>query len=377
MALEDPAGAAEIVYGCVRWDWRWDSVDERGLYLARLVRDLGLPLGPVVEGLGLGETANERAARVLGLLALGGSGEARDALRAYVKEGEHWVAVLEEMACRWPVEWWDDLAETGRERAERDPEDRWGEPWYRWGLAGPGPVHGSRERKPFAEVDNARLLELLADPEESEERRAAALDVIDDRGPEPGVIPLVPSLGTADGKYMLWPLIGVVDKLGALAVPAAREWAVATEPEWLRRRGHDVLAACGEAEDVPVLVADLERDWVERRWCGPKRTADGLARFGAEARGAVSLLRRLWLWTPHSYERVSYLEALAEIDPTGLESVYVECLWDCEGDARLLGVRHAPDRPEVRERLVYLRDDALEEAEVRAAASERLAALTG
>lgn len=126
MAAEDPAAAAEVVYGCVRWDWRWDSVDRRGLYLARLVRDLELPLGPVVEGLGKGEVASERAARVLGLLALDGSGEAREALRAYVKEGEHWVAALEEMACRWPVEWWDDLAEIGRERAERDPEDRWG-----------------------------------------------------------------------------------------------------------------------------------------------------------------------------------------------------------------------------------------------------------
>ncbi|MFD4904396.1 hypothetical protein [Kitasatospora purpeofusca] len=376
MAAEDPAAAAEVVYGCVRWDWRWDSVDRRGLYLARLVRDLELPLGPVVEGLGKGEVASERAARVLGLLALDGSGEAREALRAYVKEGEHWVAALEEMACRWPLEWWDDLAETGRERAEQDPEDRWGEPWYRWELAGPGPVHGPRERKPLAGVDNAGLLELLADPGESEERRTAVLDVIDDRGPEPGVIPLVPSLGTADGKHILWPLIGVVEKLGPLAVPAAREWAAVTEPEWLRLLGHSVLAEHGTVEDVPVLVADLERDWVGRRWCGPMRTAEGLRRFGAEARDAVSLLRRFWLWTPHSFERVSYLEALAEIDRMGLDKVYLECLWDCEDEARLLGARHAPDRAEVRERLAYLRDDELEEPEVRAAALERLAALT-
>ncbi|MET9398146.1 hypothetical protein [Kitasatospora sp. NPDC002965] len=377
MAVEDPAAAAEIVYGCVRWDWRWDSVDQRGLYLARLVRDLELPLGPVAEGLGAGEEASGRAARVLALLALDGSGEARESLREYVEEGEHWVAALEEMAHRWPVEWWDDLAETGRERAERDPEDRWGEPWYRWELAGPGPVHGPRERKPLADVDNAGLLELLADPGESEERRTAALDVIDDRGPEPGVIPLVPSLGTADGKHVLWPLIGVVEKLGPLAVPAAREWAAVTEPGWLRLLGHAVLAGHGTAEDVPVLVADLERDWVERRWCGPMRTADGLRRFGTAARDAVSLLRRFWLWTPHSYERVRYLEALAEIDRTGLDKVYLECLWDCEAGARLLGARHAPDRADVRERLAYLRDDALEEPEVRAAAGERLAALTG
>ncbi|MFE6865197.1 hypothetical protein ACFVFS_01430 [Kitasatospora sp. NPDC057692] len=329
MAVEDPVGVTELVYGCVRWDWRWDSQDERGVYLARLVRDLGLPLGPVVEGLAGDEQRRERAARVLGLLALSGSGEAREALRGYVQEEERW----------------------GVETKPRRPKALGGE-------------------------TNARLLELLADPGESEERRVAALDVLDDRGPEPGVIPLVPSLGTVDGKSALWPLIGVVEKAGAVAVPAAREW-VGSGTRWLEALGYRVLIERGEVEDVPVLVARLERDWVEKRWCGPVLTARGLARFGGEARDAVSLLRRFWLWTPHSYERAGYLEALAAIEPAGLDGIYVECLWDCEGEARLMGVERAPDQPEVRERLAYLRDDEMETAEVRAAARERLAALTG
>ncbi|WP_406197676.1 hypothetical protein OH807_12600 [Kitasatospora sp. NBC_01560] len=375
MVAEDPSAAAELVRGCVRWDWRWDTVDRRGLYLARLVRDSGISPAPVLEALGRGERAGERAARVLGLLALDGSEEAREALRAYVRDGEHWAAALEEMARRWPAEWWEDLEAVARDRAGREPEDRYGDPWDGWGLAGPV-VRGERAPKPFAELGTAVLLELLADRAESEERRTAALDIIDDRGPEPGVIPLVPSLGQADGRYALWPLRGVVEKLGPVAVPAAREWAAVEEPAWLRLLGHDVLARHGAAEDAPVLVAVLEGDWVARRWCGPKRTAEGLARLGPDARGAVSLLRRFWLWTPHSYERASYLEALAAIDPTGLDAVYVECLWDCEDNARLLGIAHAPDGPDVRERLAYLRDDPLEVAEVRAAAGERLAAPT-
>ncbi|MFB7471067.1 hypothetical protein [Kitasatospora sp. NPDC056184] len=140
------------------------------------------------------------------------------------------------------------------------------------------------------------------------------------------------------------------------------------------RRHEDGVEAEG---DVEALVGRLEREWVERRWCGPVRTARALAGFGGEAGGAVSLLRRFWLWTPHSHERVGYLEALAAIDPAGLGGIYEECLWDCEEGARLLGVERAPDGVEMRERLRYLEGDEVETAEVRAAARERLAALTG
>ncbi|MFJ8430034.1 hypothetical protein ACIQ9P_01900 [Kitasatospora sp. NPDC094019] len=128
--------------------------------------------------------------------------------------------------------------------------------------------------------------------------------------------------------------------------------------------------------DLGALVERLEREWVEKLWCGPALTARALAGFGGEARGAVSLLRRFWLWTPHSHERVGYLEALAAIDPAGLGGIYEECLWDCEDAARLMGVERAPDGAGVRKRLGYLAADGLETAEVRAAASARLAALT-
>ncbi|MFD5467451.1 hypothetical protein ACFWIQ_32195 [Kitasatospora sp. NPDC127059] len=290
MAAEDPASAAELVYGCIRWEWRWDSnTDERHLYLARLVRDLELPLGPVVEVLAGGEEACERAAGVLALLALSGSVEAREALRAYIREGEHRSDVLESVADAWPREWWGDLEEAAWDR-DRD-RDR-----------------GSGRREPSGPVREAERPDPMAE--------AAS---------------------------------------GALPGRSAEH---------------------GEERDVPALVAELERDWVDRTWCGPMQLARGLARFGPGAAGAVSLLRRFWLYTPHSHERAAYLEALAAAGSAGMPEAYTESLWDCEADVRLLGVEHAPDTPHVRARLAYLRDDPIELPEVSNAAEERLAGLS-
>ncbi|MEU4582444.1 hypothetical protein AB0F92_10195 [Kitasatospora aureofaciens] len=245
MAAEDPGAAAELVYGCIRWEWCWDPrVDERGRYLARLIRDLELPLGPVVEVLSGAEEARARAVRVLGLLALGGSAEAREAL-------------------------------------------------------------GAR---------------------------------------------------------------GALGALGAMGASASA---------WRERAGAGAGSAVGHGEerDVPALVAELERAWVDRAWCGPTRLARGLARFGPEAADAVSLLRRFWLQTPHSSERAAYLEALAALGSAGMAEAYTESLWDCEADARLLGAEHAPDTPQVRARLAFLRDDPIEEPEVSNTAGARLAGL--
>ncbi|MFD0396461.1 hypothetical protein ACFVHI_00030 [Kitasatospora sp. NPDC127121] len=267
MAAEDPAAAAELVYGCIRWDWRWDrEADDRHLYLARLVRDLELPVGPIVDLLTGDEDTCLRATGVLELLALGGSAEAREALRTHVREGEHRVAVLESVATVWPTPWWEDLA--------------------------------------------------------------AGQDVREWRGPRA----LLPEHGGASDLHI--------------------------------------------ASDLPTATGELERQWASQEWCGPMHTARGLARFGPDAAGAASLLRRFWLWTPHSSERPAYLEALAAVAPVGLAEVYTECLWDCEAGARLPAVAHAPDRPHVRERLAHLRDDPMEEAEVREAAGARLAGLS-
>ncbi|MFE2292723.1 hypothetical protein [Streptomyces sp. NPDC059452] len=381
-ALQDPRGSAAFVYDGIRRDGRWDGTDSRSLYLARLVRDLGLSPTPVVDMLTGDEEACLRACRVLELLALAGSDEAGEGIRAYVREGVHWVRVLESVAIGWPQEWWADLRDVAHARigAETELPDA-AEPWTRFGIE-----TGSRpfDRRPsLAGLGTADLLALLADDRTENGTKIDALRALNGReardpreAREPretheGLIPLVPSLGTSDGHRPLPLLRQAVDHLGALAVPAARDWARDDRP-WLARLGADVLAEHPGPDALPGLVDELAAQWTERSWCGPDRTARRLARFGPTAADAVPYLRRFWLHTPHSYERTAYLKAWAAIDGDGLDHVYTESLWDCEEKTRLLGIAAAPGTPETLGRIAVLRDDPMETPGVRAAARARL-----
>jgi hypothetical protein len=369
-ALKDPGGSAAFVYDGIRRDWRWDGTDDRSLYLARLVQYLGLALTPVVDQLGGDEEECLRACEVLELLALAGSDQAREGLRAYVRTGEHWVHVLESVSDRWPSEWWEDLGDVARARIGAEAELPWlREPWTRFGIAVQS--RPSVPRPSLAGLTTAELLALLADARTEDATKFDALRALNGREPAEGLISLVPSLGTADGRRPLPLIRRLVERLGALAVPAAHGWA-RDECAWLAQLGADVLAGHGGPEALPGLVAELAGQWTARTWCGPDRTARRLARFGPDAAGAVSYLRRLWLHTPHSYERAAHLEALAAIDRAGLDYVYTECLWDCEEKARLLGIVSAPATSETWARIALLRDDPMESPEVRAAARARL-----
>lgn len=374
-ALHDPQRSAGFVYDGIRSDWRWDQTDERSLYLARLVHDMDLSPMPIVDQLAGDEEACLRACEVLVLLALAGSGDAREGLRVYVRQGEHWVRVLESLAAGWPPAWWEDLGGTARARIGAEAELPWfSEPWTRFGI--------EVQNRPFvarsslAGCSTAELLALLADIRTEGATKVDALRVLNSRKPAEGLIPLVPSLGTSGGNRPLPLLRRAVERLGPLAVLAAHGWAQEDSP-WLAQLGADVLADHGGTEVLPGLVDELVEQWTAGAWCGPDRTARRLARFGPEAAGAVPYLRRFLLHTPHSYERTAYLEALAAIDRDGLEYVYTESLWDCEETTRLLGINSAPTNPETLGRIAVLRDDPMETTEVRAAARARLVAPSG
>lgn len=224
---EDPA---QLVREVVRRDWRWDSVDDRHLYLARLIRESGLALGPVFELLAGHADDCERATRILESLALAGSGAAREGLREYVREGEHWVDVLESVADAWPVEWWDDLAGVARARLTGGEPLLWrSEPWVRWGVEArrdSSAGRPSRARVVDVGPSSPRLLAVLGDAGASRGEKIRALRALAGRPPEPGLLPLVPDLAEANGELPLAGLTDAVRRLGVLAVPEARAWAV-------------------------------------------------------------------------------------------------------------------------------------------------------
>jgi hypothetical protein len=124
---------------------------------------------------------------------------------------------------------------------------------------------------------------------------------------------------------------------------------------------------------VPLLLDGVA--WLDSRpddLCGYDVLVTALARIGGPGTAGVpKLLRRLW-FTPHSYERTSYLRAYLRLDPEGAISGLREGLWDCEEGVRLLAVRRVPLTTRIRERLAYLRDDPIEAPEVRGAAAGRL-----
>ncbi|GGM09144.1 hypothetical protein ACFFX1_01480 [Dactylosporangium sucinum] len=314
----DPA-APDLVYACVRRDHRWFApFDERGIYLARLVRDLALPVGPLVAEL---YSAADDVDHVLGVLtALGrsGSDEVIESLRRYIGIGPHWIDVLQSIARDWPANWWDDLLPVAADRLRMtgvpDSFLPAALPWRDW-----------TGRLPLPEAPVTVTL---------------PHDACEPAGPD--------------------------------AVPAARGWV--REPDSERYwRGLTILADHGDESDAPALLDGL--GWLDRRpddLCGYDRLLAGLVRIGGSAASAaLPNIRRLW-FSPHSYERTSYLQARLALEPAECDGALAEGLWDCETGVRLLSVRHVTADARTRRRLEYLRDDPIEEPEVRAAAAERL-----
>jgi hypothetical protein len=384
--------APELVWDCLRRDYRWDrQVDERTIYLARLVLDVELPLDPIIEqlwrtGRNPGYDGNRfgQSVDVLAALARAPVSAARDALRRYVGEGERWVEVLQAIADTWPAGWWDDLAPIVAGRAaDASPEEVFfgGEPWSRWAgrdrridvlIERPAPAVAWRcPSLPHRGTPVAGLLGLLADPDASPEVLSAVLhEFTRHRDPERRLLDIADQLA-ARPDVMRIDLSQALAKLGPQTVRHARRWA-RSPAHPLRWRAVLALAEHGDAADVPALLDAFERlDGDHDDWCGYDALARGFARLGVTE--TAPRLRSLWRRSPHSYERAAYVEALLTLDPDATRQQLPDALADCEGDVRVVAARHAPLTGEVRRRLGRLRDSPIEKTDVREAAADRLA----
>ncbi|GAA3912852.1 hypothetical protein [Actinoplanes auranticolor] len=333
-AVRDPV----LVETCLRQQYAWDrQVDSRDVYLARLVRDLGMPVRLIVARLHAAEPEFTVALGVLACLGAAGVEEAVDGVRDYIKHGQRGSEALAHVVSCRPGPWWEDLG------PDRQP---------------PAP-----RRTPLPAVSTGELLAVLRDPAPKQLHRSALREL----ARRPGEPELLDVLDTMDVTGLGGAVARATAPLGATAVPAARRWAEAGGP--LRGAAVSTLAAHGDEADVPVLLAEVARlDDTPDQLCGYDELVTGLARLGGPV---AAILRRLWP-TPHSYERASYLRAYRIADPAVAESSLVEGLWDCEEDVRRVAAEHVVLDAETRERLSYLRDDPMEDAGVRGVAAARL-----
>ena len=239
--------APELVVDCVRRDYRWDrQVDERTVYLARLVVDVGLSVDPIVEqlwrtGLNTGYDGNRfgQSVEVLAALARTHVVAAADALRRYVSEGERWIEVVETIADTWPGEWWDDLAPIVAGRAANAlPEEEvfaGREPWSRWAGSDRRIDALLQRARPsvawrcpslrYRDVPVAGLLSLLADPDASPEALSAVLhEFARHRDPERRLLDVADRLAARPDARSIG-LVHALVKLGPQTVRLARQWA--------------------------------------------------------------------------------------------------------------------------------------------------------
>lgn len=398
-AAETP-GAGEFVFDCIRRDPRWDRHSEsRGLYYARLVVDLELPVTPIGEHLldpgDVTDTDEWRARLAIDVLAdlvRLSRREAAGPLRRYAEEGTHWFDALDALAqlqdpalaagldevaasrCdEHDLEWlisdpdnpviasWADrqpaiAAALHRRRAELGGAERGGSAPRLRRNGGPGADRSASTESELLDMARRRDDGAVAAIFELGRRRTPALfDLAEE------LLPQRPSRwGGA--------LCRALREYGTEALPRARAWARA-------HSGCQDIALCilsryGTHQDIPILMTEL-RGAVERQdWGAVASPVEGLGRLRAGE--AVSLLKTTWTDSAYSYLRPRVLTALTRTAPHTAEAYSVEGLWDCEDDARRIAAAAVPLTDDTRVRLQRLRSDPAEDQPVRAAASDRL-----
>lgn len=376
-----PVHTARAVYDCVARDPRWDNqCEDRALYLARLVVDLALPVGPIADHLaavGTVDWYDDLAVATLGCLARLGRDDAVPPLRRHVAEGHTWQAAFSELAgCGAAA--LDNLDEVLLDRAD-DDDLAWlvalsdEAPWPRWRTQHPRveaavrTQREARDRRPHRpDLGNQPRDALVAMIRQSGPGSRYAAAELSRRG-DLVLLDLVEEL--CQGTTRPLGLVRAVRALEDAALTRSRGWLASDAP--YADIGLAVIAAHGTPADAPALVMTLERALSTEDWCGvAHHAASGVARLGTRA--ALPSLRALWEYTPHDHLRREILPALVTLDATGSAPYVSEALWDCDGAVRQFAAARAPLTMYHRRRLARLRGEAPEEPEVRATAAHRL-----
>lgn len=405
----DPTGA-QIVNECLRRDYRWDwQVDDRIVYLARLVRDVRLDITPLVDQMRAcgprkpygepdptdDDNQFDVAVGVLTALARTGNGHARDAVRDYVTDGARWLDVTQQIGHEWPDAWWEDLWVIAARRIQPDDAHTVfadSGPWPTWSGRDPcidavldaakhriEQLYAGRCTPDLEQLTTGELVAVLGTAAVHRQHKVAVLAQLRRREPAPELLDLADRI-----EELNLPFLGsALRRLGPMAITSARTWA-AQPGHPLAWTGQQILADHGDRTDIPALLTALQQLDAGAGWCGYDTITQGLTRIATASNVSASavkdqligVLRRLLHTSPHSFERASYLSSLLALDPDRTERLLPLCLLDCEPQVRLLAARYTPMTDDAQQWLAGLGQDPLEEDAVREAAGQRIHAAT-
>lgn len=387
----DIRGAGELVYECIRHDPRWDrQCESRGLYYARLIVDLELPVGPIAGHLfdpaDLVDTDEWRTSLAIEVLADLVRLSRRDAappLKRYAEDGWNWFEALDALLQIGDLSLVAGLDEVAVERCD-DDDLYWlatdaGNPVVRAWATRHERIADAVTRRHAHERPRRRE----PGPQGATGPRADAELVELARGGDDGAVEAILELGRRRSPVLLdlaeeflpqrpsrWGSVicRALRDYGSAALPRARAWAASGAA--IADVGIDIVARHGTQQDIPLLLDDLDRACAQGNWGAAASPAEGLGRLRAGA--AVPLLQRTWDESAYAYLRPRLLTALMRTAPHTGESFAIEGLWDCEEDVRRIAAQAAPLDEVTTVRLRRLRRDAAEDPRVLSAATARL-----
>lgn len=341
-ALVTP-GADALVLQCITHEPRWDrQMEERAEYYARLVVELGIPVGAIPLDLDDPDVLLGPAFGVLVELSRGGSTEAAAALHGYVAQADE-------------PDWWvvDHLWREAGPAARRglleivldhlDDEDLADAvtlhddgPWRDWAhhpriaaaLATATP-HPPWPGYPDVSDRTTDELHVLADAPHSPLRTAAFREL--SRHGDVALLDLTERTDLRNSIGSTTSLSGPIKDLGVAALARSRGWADGDD-WWLRALGRYIVSAHAGPDDAPQVLRWFDEAVADGDWCDSEDFAEGLARLDHQP--AVSSIAAAWKTTPHSYARKHYLPALIRLRPPDLQAYLDDATDDCESDVR-------------------------------------------